>query len=185
MPADSVRNLGMILDSHLTLELHVKKVCRSANYQLHRISRVRKCFDDATCAILVSSLVFPYLDYGNSLFYGLPEYLLDRLQRVQNSAVRLVVRTSRYVSATRHLKALHWLPVRYRIEFKIAALTYRCIYCLAPSYLAELVTPYVPSRELRSTDSCTLAFPKTKQDRYGRRSFSYAAPKYGIHCPCL
>ena len=177
VPADFVQNLGMILDSHLTLELHVKKVWRSANYQLHRISRVRKCFDDAICAILVSSLVFPYLDYGNSLFYGLPEYLLDHLQRVQNSAVRLVVRTSRYVSATRHLKALHWLPVHYRIEFKIAALTYRCIYGLAPSYLAELVTPYVPSRELRSTDSCTLAFPKTKQDRYGRRSFSYAAPK--------
>jgi hypothetical protein len=64
---------------------------------------MRKYFDDATCAILVSSLVFPYLDYGNSLFYGLPEYLLDRLQRVQNSAVR-------YVSATRNLKALHWLP---------------------------------------------------------------------------
>ncbi len=126
---------------------------------------------------LVSSLVFPYLDYGNSLFYGLPENLLGRLQRIQNSAVRLVMRTSRYESVTPHLKALHWLPVRYRIEFKIAALTYRCVYGLAPSYLTELVTPYVPSRELRSADSCTLAFPKTKQDRYGRRSFSYAAPK--------
>ena len=76
VPADFVQNLGMILDSHLTLELHVKKVCRSANYQLHRISRVRKYFDDDTCAILVSSLVFPYLDYGNSLFYGLPSICL-------------------------------------------------------------------------------------------------------------
>ena len=82
VPADTVRNLGMILDSHLILELHVKKVWRSANYQLHRISRVRKCFDDVTCAFLVFSLVFPYLDYGNSVFYDLPEYLLDRLQRV-------------------------------------------------------------------------------------------------------
>ena len=97
----------------------------------------------------------------NSLFYGLPENLIDRLQRVQNSAVRLVMRTSWYESATRHLKAHHLLPVRYRIEFKIAALTYRCIYCLAPSYIAELVNPYLPSRELRSPDS----FPKTKQDR--------------------
>ena len=85
------------------------------------------------------------------------------------------MRTSRYV--TRHLKALHWLPVRYRIQFKIAALTFHCIYGLAPSYLSQLVTPYVPSRELRSTDSCNLAFPKTKQDRYGRRSFSFAAQK--------
>ncbi len=96
------------------------------------------------------------------------------MQRIQNSAVRLVMRTSRYESVTPNLKAL---PVRYRIEFKIAALTYRCVYGLAPFYLAELVTPYVPSRELRSADSCTLAFLKTKQDRYGRRSFSYAAPK--------
>jgi hypothetical protein len=79
--------------------------------------------------------------------------LIDRLQRVQNSAVRLVKRTTRYESVTLNLKTLHWLPVRYRIEFKIAALTYRCVHGLDHSYLAELV----PSRELRSTDSCTLA----------------------------
>ena len=84
VPADSIRNLGMNLESHHTLELHVKKVCRLANYQLHRMSRVRKGFDDGTCAILVSSFVFLYLNYGNSLFYVLPENLLDRLQRVQN-----------------------------------------------------------------------------------------------------
>jgi hypothetical protein len=65
--------------------------------------------------------------------------------------------TSRYESVTLHLKTLHWLPVRYRIEFKIAAFTYRCVYGLDHSYLVELVTPYVPSRELKSTDSCTLA----------------------------
>jgi hypothetical protein len=68
LPAGSVRNLGMILDSHLTLEVHVNKVCRLANYQLHQIGRVRKCFDDATFAILVSSLVFPYLDYDTHFF---------------------------------------------------------------------------------------------------------------------
>jgi hypothetical protein len=126
-------------------------------------------------------VVFPYLDYGNSLFFGLPEYLLDRLlQQVQNSAVRLVVRTSRYVSATRHLKALHWLPVRYRIEFKITALTYRCIYGLALSYLAELVTPYVPSREPRSTDSRTLANKRNKIGMVGE-SFFMLPQKYTLN----
>jgi hypothetical protein len=114
---------------------------------------------------------------AGSLFYGLPEYLLDWLQRVQNSAARLVVRVGRYESIDPYLKSLHWLPVRYRIVFKIAALTYRCVNGLAPSYLVELVTPYSPSRELRSSESFTLAFPKTRQDRYGRRSFAYAAPK--------
>ena len=68
-------------------------VCRNAYYHLRRISRIRKFLDVAACNQLVCALVIPHLDYGNSLLYGLPDYLLDKLQIVQNATVRLVTQS--------------------------------------------------------------------------------------------
>jgi hypothetical protein len=124
----------------------------------------------------VCALVSPHLDYANSLYYGLPEHLLDRLQRVQNAAARLVTGANRFASSKAQLKSLHWLPVRARIQYKIAVLVYRCINGCAPSYLRDLVTRYVPARALRSSHSNDLCVPKMKCNRYGRRSFMSAAP---------
>ena len=128
----------MILDSHLILELHVKKVWRSANYQLHRISRMRKCFDDATCAILVSWLVFPIWTLAtrySMVSLSICLIVCNEFRTQQSDWLCVLVDMCQLLGTSKH-----WLPVRYRIEFKIAALTYRCIYGLAPSYLAELVT---------------------------------------------
>jgi hypothetical protein len=84
--------------------------------------------------------VLSLLDNGNSLLVGLTEKQLDRLQSVQNAAVRLINWSSRTERIKPQLKALHWLPVHSRINFKIATLAYRCVHGLAPSYLAELVS---------------------------------------------
>ena len=56
---------------------------------------------------------------GNSLLYGLPYLLLDKLQRAHNAAARVMVKVSRYNHVTQILESLHWLPVRYRIQYKI------------------------------------------------------------------
>jgi hypothetical protein len=90
IPFPCVKNLGVVIDSHLSLEAQIRSVCKKAFYQIRRISRIRKFLDLPTCNSLVCALVSPHLDYANSLYYGLPEHLLDRLQRVQNAAARLV-----------------------------------------------------------------------------------------------
>ena len=129
------------------------------------------------------ALVSPHLDYVNSLYYGLPEHLLDRLQRVQNAAARLVIGANRFASSKALLKSLHWLPVRARIQYKIAVLVYRCINGFSPSYLRDLVTKYVPIRALGSSHSNDLCVPKIKCNRYGRRSFMSAAPSVWNQLP--
>jgi hypothetical protein len=92
------------------------------------------------------------------------------------SAARLVTSANRFASSKVLLKSLHWIPVRARIQYKIAVLVYRCINGCAPSYLRDLVTRYVPARALRSSHSNDLCVPKIKCNRYGRRSFMSAAP---------
>jgi len=85
------------------------------------------------CATKVECFVTCRIDYCNSLLYGLPDYQLAKLQRVQNWAARLVYRESKFCHITPLLKKLHWLPILYRIRFKIALLTYKAISGLAPS----------------------------------------------------
>ena len=93
---------------------------------------------------------------------------------VQNAAARLITSVGKYDHITPHLRNLHWLPVRYRLEFKIATLVFKCLNNLAPSYLSDLVEVRDRDRRLRSSTSIMLrvSVPKTS---FGSRSFSYAA----------
>ena len=175
----SVRNLGAIFDTNLRMDKHVSDICRRGFYHIRRIALIRKYLDHDATARLISAFVLSLLDNGNSLLVGLTEKQLDRLQSVQNAAVRLINRSSRTERIKPQLKALHWLPVRSRIDFKIATLAYRCVHRLAPSYLSELVSLQVPKRSgLRSeTDMLKLVVPTARKERWGERSFSCCAPR--------
>jgi len=95
---------------------------------------------------------------------------------VQNVAARLVLRVKKSDNIKRHLQSLCWLPVKHRILFKIAVLTYRCLNGLAPPYLSRLISPVLNYRSLRSSFSGTLHVPRTFKVTLGDRSFAKAAP---------
>ena len=87
--SSSARNLGFYI---MSVELHIKNVCRSAYSELRRIGTIRHLLSVDSTKTLVSAFVLSRLDYCNSLFSGCPKHLLERLQRVQNSAARLVLK---------------------------------------------------------------------------------------------
>ena len=110
----------------------------------------------------------------NSLLYALPESQIAKLQRIQNSAARLVSLSRKYDHITPILHELHWLPVKYRIIYKILLLTYKCLHGMGPTYLQELLKEYKPVRNLRSSGQLRLITSITST-QYGQRSFSVAA----------
>jgi hypothetical protein len=118
--------------------------------------------------------VLSRIDYANSLFVGLPSELLDRLQRVLNRAARVTCLVKKFSSITPHLKSLRWLPVRQRIQLKLAILTFHCTRGSAPSYLSSLIDK--SSRSRRDVHAYDLIVPRTRLVHYGDRSFSKAAP---------
>ena len=119
-----VKNLGAIFDSNMNMEDHVNSVCRSCYLHLRQIGRIQKYLTIDASKQLVTSLVISRLDYCNALLYGVSQTLVNKLQIVQNTAARIITRTLRYDHITPVLKELHWLPVQYRIQFKILTHTY-------------------------------------------------------------
>ena len=115
------------------------------------------------------------IDYCNSLLYGLPQTVVQRLQRVQNCAARIVSRTKKYDHITPVLQKLHWLPICLRPTYKTLVLTYTVLKGLAPNYLQELLKLRCPGRTLRSSSLSILDKPLSQTVTYGDRRFAVAA----------
>ena len=99
------------------------------------------------------------------------------MQKVQNTAARIIKRIPRQNHITPILKELHWLPVKYRIEYKSLLITYKALNGQAPSYISGMIEKYKPSRSLRSQSSLQLKHPSGLAKRsYGQRSYHRAAP---------
>ena len=114
----TVSNLGVHLDSRLTMQDHVAAMCCSCFFQLRQLRTIRSSL--TTDAAKTLAFVGGRLDYCNSLLYGVSRELLRRLQSVLNAAARFITGTRKYDHITPVLRSLHWLPVRQRIIFKIA-----------------------------------------------------------------
>ena len=114
----------------------------------------------------------------HSILYGILAYQMVKIQRVQNAATRLVCKVPRFAHITPYLKELHWLPVKFRIKFKILVLTFQAICGLAPQYLCELIRIKDHlCHYLRSNDELLLAVPSSRSlSTLGERAFQFAAP---------
>ena len=167
----SARNLGSWLDTKLSMATHITKLSGSCFYYLYNIRRLRKCLSRQCAETLVHAFVSARIDYCSSILYGIPDCHLNKLQ---------VWQQSRYCHITPLLFNLLWLPVKFRIFFKILLFTFKALKGLAPTYVASLISIKSPPRyNLRSScDSLILSCPKKlSKVTLGDRSFTYAAPK--------
>ena len=172
-PVKCVRDLGVVFNHHMTMHENITKTCASCYFHLQNISSIRDSLTDEATIQLVHAFVSSRIDYCNSLLYGIPEYAIKRLQRVQNLAARVVTRSSKYSSITPTLRKLHWLPVKYRI-FKVVLLTFKALHGMAPNYLK--------TRSLRSESGNLLIMRKARR-KLGCHTFAYVAPKLWNELP--
>ena len=125
--------------------------------------------------MLVHAFVTSCLDYCNSLLFGIPQYQIKRLQRVLNAAARITCFTPRCSHITPVLMHLHWLPIKFRVEFKIALLVYKALNGMAPDYIVDLLLEKPDCcYQLRSNDQGLLLIPQTRAKTLGNRAFAHA-----------
>ena len=158
------------------MEAHIKRVCQVSYFQQKTILTVQRVLSPEAPEKLVHAFVTARLDYCNSNLVGISDATVKKLQLLQNSAARLVSKTGRYEHISPAIKALHWLPKRYRIDFRIITLTYNALNELVPSYIRKILQIYHSARTLRSTGSNLLLTARVRFKTFGRRSYHYAAP---------
>ena len=193
---DSVRDLGAYLDSHMSMGAHIDAKCRIAFMHLYNLKRVRKYLTREACETLVHSLIFSHIDYCNSLLCDIPQYQLNKFQRIQNMAAKLIFQQPKFSHVTPLLKELHWLPVKYRIRFKLLLLTFKGIHKIAPVYITEMFvvksngyasrssvsiddinfTNGQIDGDIRSTEVIYLSVPKTTRVTFQARSLKVSGP---------
>ena len=151
-PAKSARNLGVIFDKNFNFRSHISTICSSCIYHIRDLRRIRRHLDLDRAKLLANALVSSRFDYCNSLLSGIVETDLTKLQRVLNRLARMVTKSPAFTRSVPLLRSLHWLPVKYRVHFKICLLTYKALHEEQPIYLRSLIAISLPSRSLRSTE---------------------------------
>ena len=184
VPSESVKTLGIDFESSLSMSAYVNSLCRTLNFYLYNISRVRRLLTDEACNHAIRSLVLSRLDYANSLLVNINVTDIERLQRIQNRAARIIFRARKTDCATPLLRDLHWLPVSKRIMFKVALLVYKSMHKLAPQYISDMFSPITQSNySLRSRmDPLLLKIPCIKSKNVNK-ALALLAQQFGIPFP--
>jgi hypothetical protein len=182
-PSESARNIGAIFSSNMDMKKQVNTLCRSAYHHIRNLRKIRKYLTKDALATLVHAFVTSKLDFLNCLLYGLPHAVINKLQKVQNTAARLVLGTKKFDHVTPMLQELHWLPITFRIQYKVLLMTYNALSGSAPSYIRELLHEKKATRTLRTSGQHLLKQPRTKLVSYGDRAFAASAPKLWNNLP--
>ena len=179
MTSSVVRNHGSHIDDKLTMNSHINKVCNASFYYLHNTRWITKHLSRDSSETSIHAFVSNRLDYHNSLLYALSQVQIDKIQRVQNAAARLIFEQPKFCHITPVLSQLHWLPIKNGIEFKILLMTFKAIPGMTPDYICKLISRRKSTgNSLRSSTKVILEVASSKiLQTIGGRAFCYAAPK--------
>ena len=175
--ARTVTNLGIIFDREISFNYQINQLCRTSFFLLRNLFKIHTYLTDEATSKVVHAFVTTKLEYCNHLYFGLPKYQVNKMQRIQNTAAWLVTCSSKHDHITPLLQQLHWLPVSYRVVFKILLLVYKARHGLCPGYVSKLLQERKSSPALRSSSLGLLATPTSRTKTNGDRIFSVCAPK--------
>ena len=164
--ADNVTYLGIMFDSLLSFDQQITSIVSSSYASIRKLSSMRKYLSKSDMEKFVHAFISSKLDSCNSLFYGLPKKTLNKLQKIQNAAIRLVCNVRFRHPVSLLYEQLHWLKVEQRLIYKALLLVYKCVHGLAPNMLQSMC-------QIRNQDNLTLRDTYFNRTKYGKRAFIY------------
>jgi len=182
VPASVVRDLGIYIDTDVSMRSHVAKTVSTWHAVLRQLQTIRRSLSRSVLQSLVSSLILSRLDYGNATLVSISSHLLSWLQSVMNTAARHIFSSSNFQHITSLLCQLHWQKAPEQTAFKYAVLVYKCLHVTAPAYLTDEFCPVADieaCQQLRSSSSSSssLIVSRTRLSTVVDRAFPVAAAR--------
>ena len=176
--SNAVKYLRGHLDQHLTFRKHVITKCKASMINICKIRMIQRFLTREVCHQLTLSLAISHPDYGNAIVIGCPDATLGLMQKVQNTAARLVLNKHQNYSATECLRQLYWLPIKSRMEYKVLTMVFKCRHGMAPKYLQDLIQTKEHHRQsLKSNSKQLLMVPTTSWKTFADRAFGVNGPR--------
>ncbi len=179
----TVKNLGFVLDEHLSMCKQINQVCGQGYGMLRKLWKISKKLTDRSLRVqLVHSGILSRVNYCNSLYASLPNSQIKKLQRLINSSARFIFNIKgkdRLNHITPHLQQLHFLPMQFRIKFKLCLMVYKYFRGNLPLYLKEKLNIGQPIQNMnlrKDADSLLLEIRKPEKQDYKNRGISNTAP---------
>jgi hypothetical protein len=173
--SSTVRNLGIHVDSSLSMHSHILTTCAKSFAALRSVARIKKSLTVHHRHLLIHSLVLSNLEFCSSLYFNLPCVWLQKLQTVINTSLRFVKNLKRRTHTSQLLKDHGWLTMQGRIELRLSIIVYNVLKTGQPSYLYKLLSMNLPSRNLRSAQMNLLLCPRIRSE-IGSRVFYHSGP---------
>ena len=174
--------LGVTLDKNLSMNNHVNAVCKSIHYHIRALRHIRSSISEDMAKMVACALVSSRLDYANSVLFGATLKNISKLQKAQNLLARVVTCSPQSCSPRTLLQQLHWLPIKQRIDFKIANIIFGTLHFSQPAYLRSSLHACHSTRSLRLSNTNLLSAPFVRIS-FGSRRFSVVTPKIWISLP--
>ena len=172
----TAKNLGFHFTDDIIIDAHAQDIRRKVHIGIRRISSIRHLLSIYATTTLLSAFVHLKLDYCNSPFYGSPMYMLEKNQKVQNSAAKLIFQCRKQNHISPLLMSLHRLPINVRIEYKLSVICHSFSLGLSPNYLSDLLSVNTSQKNLHSSyDNRILCIRKLRTKAFVQSSFSFAA----------
>ena len=167
----TVKNLDLALDCHLTMSEHVSNITRTCCFDLHCLASIRRFLIRTATATLVSAFVLSRIDYYSSLLFGSTHDVTSNLQRIQNFAALVMLRIPKSSNITTHLRSLHLLHAKVRSTCRITCL---CCYfqcSTAPSYVTDM--PLKTPLHSRHNHSSSHTMPLLNRPAHSKATLGY------------
>ena len=180
----SAKYLGVWLDENLTMTKQVNNVCKQGYLMLRNLWRISSKVSDISIRTqLINTCILSKLNFCNAIYHSLPQkeiYKLDKLLKAGARYIFKIYGTERRQPMTPYLQQLHFLPMKYRLDFKINMLVYKCFENQAPDYLISLLLPRNLDSKIstrKDSDSTWLNQYPIEKLNYKCRNFRHIAPK--------
>lgn len=135
-----IKYLGVIIDSKLNFEKHVDYICKKASRKVGVLNRIKNKIKTEQRICLYKSIIAPHFEYCPTIIFLLNETQIARLQKIQNRAMRAVMRVNRRTSIKLMLDTLGWLSVRQRSILLTLQFIHKIKLGLTPNYLCDILT---------------------------------------------
>lgn len=156
---DHIKYLGFIIDKKLNFNEHIEYICKKIGKKIGFFKRIRNKLNVLTAINIYNTIIKPHFEYGSTILYTCcTETHLERLQKLQNKAMRSILKLNRYASINTMLNTLKWLSIKQRLALNTLKLIRKIKLGNAPDYLCEQIryVGEVQPYSLRSADNFRL-----------------------------